>query len=181
MSVDQTIKNFMEKCHRKCGFRIPAVYSHYVTMPLDSKFIDAVIYHNNIDMVGAYTTVKHLIKFLYRLKTIISEIVVKDYFAEVFNRLDYMDQWSFDKQAFEFCEQGNLKKLSHIEQSVTVCFTSRHLSTVNIHFVWDRIYEGLFKNHKDVLATYHMFTREVFPKDPFNISFYDDKCQLFLK
>ena len=27
-------------------------------MPLlDSNFIDAVIYHNNIDMVGAYTTV----------------------------------------------------------------------------------------------------------------------------
>ena len=53
MSVDQKIKNFMVKCHRKCGFRIPAVYSHYVTMPLDSSFLDAVIYQNNIDTVGA--------------------------------------------------------------------------------------------------------------------------------
>ena len=137
MSVDQAIKNFIVKCHRKCGFRIPAVYSHYVTMSLDSNFVDAVIYHNNIDMVGTCTTVKHLIKFLYRLKTIISEILGKDYFVEVFNCLDYMDQWSFDKQAFELCEHGNLKKLPHIEQSVTVRFTSRYLSTVNIHFVKD--------------------------------------------
>ena len=127
MSVDQTIKNFIVKCHRKCGFRIPAVYSHYVTMSLDSNFVDAVICHNNIDMVGTCTTVKHLIKFLYRLKIIISEILGKDYFVDVFNC----------KQAFELCEHGNLKKLPHIEQSVTVRFTSRYLSTVNIHFVKD--------------------------------------------
>ena len=130
-------------------------------------------------MVGAYTTVKHLIKFLCKLKTIISEILGKDYFVEVFNCLGYMDQWGFDKHAFELCEHRDMNKLPQIEQPVTVHFTFRHLSTVSIHFVLGRIYEGLFKNHEDVLATYHMFTGEVFPKVPPNISFYDDNVNYF--
>ena len=35
------------------GFKLPDMYSHHVTKFADVNFINDVIYHNNIDMVGA--------------------------------------------------------------------------------------------------------------------------------
>ena len=53
MSFEQIVEKFMERCKRKCGFRLPVIYPHYVADSLDPNIIDTVIYHNNIDMRGA--------------------------------------------------------------------------------------------------------------------------------
>lgn len=47
------------------------------------------------------------------MKSVIGEIIGKDYLVEVYNSTDYMEEWSFDKHAFELCGYGNLKKLRH--------------------------------------------------------------------
>ena len=120
--------------------KLLAMYLQYVTNSVDTDFINDMIYHNNIDMVGACITVKHFTEFLYKMKNFIGEIIGKDYFVEVYNSIDYTDKWSFDKCDFGWSEHGDLKKLSHNEYSVTVRLTYKYfnLSTVRIHSEWAR-------------------------------------------
>ena len=41
---------------------------------VDTKITDTVIYNNNIIMLGAATTVKNFIKFLFEMKVCIEEV-----------------------------------------------------------------------------------------------------------
>ena len=88
----QIIKNFMHRCKQKCGFTLPAIYSRFVTRAVDTNIIDTVIYNNNIDMLGAATTVKNFIKFLFEMKVCIKKVVGQEYSVEVFNSLGYMEE-----------------------------------------------------------------------------------------
>ena len=42
---------------------------------VDTKITDTVIYNNNINMLGAATTVKNFIKFLFEMKVCIGKSV----------------------------------------------------------------------------------------------------------
>lgn len=41
---------------------------------VDTKITDTVIYNNNINMLGAVTTVKNFIKFLFEMKVCIEKV-----------------------------------------------------------------------------------------------------------
>ena len=164
-AISNTISNFMDGCKGKCGFTLPAVYSRFVTKSVGANHIDAVIYHNNVDMTGAFTIVKYFIRLLFQMKNCIEKILGEEYSVEVFNSLGYMEEWSFNKHTFKLCEHGELKKLPHIERSVTIRVSSRYCDspTIEIYPLSDRICKGLNKNHRDVLTLYQMFTGEDFP------------------
>ena len=53
----------------------------------------------------------------------------------------FLDEWSYNKHAFELCEGNELIKLDHIEQSIVVKLTSTRCSstTVKIYFLWGSI------------------------------------------
>ena len=144
----------MDRCKGKCGFTLPAICSRFITKSVDTNHIDAVINHNNVDMPGAFTTVKYFIRLLLQMKTCIEKILGEEYLVEVLNSLDYMEEWSFSKHAFELCEYGELKKLPHNEQSVTISVSSRHCDSpaIEIYSLWDRIYKELSKDHGDVFT-----------------------------
>ena len=63
-------------------------------------------------MLGAATTVKNFIKFLFEMKVCIEKVQGEENSVEVFNSLDYMEEWSLNKHTFERREQGNLKNNS---------------------------------------------------------------------
>ena len=97
-----------------------SIYSLFITKSVDTNHIYAVIHHNNVDMPGALFTVKHFITLLFQMRTSKEKIFGEEYLIEVFNSLDYIEEWIFNKDAFELCEHGELKKLPHVEQSVTI-------------------------------------------------------------
>ena len=68
-----------------------------------------------------------------------------DYKVEVYNSLEYMDEWSIGKHAFELREGENLIKLDHLVQSLVVKLTSKHgcLTTGKIYSLWESIYDVL--------------------------------------
>ena len=169
---EQTIKNFMQICQEERGFTLPAVCSYFVTvltLPLDFS--------------GAFATVKHFIKFPFEMKTSIEKVLGSDYKVEVYNSLDFLDDWSYNKHAFELREGDELIKLDHIEQSIVVKLTSRRccLTTVRIYSLWEGIYEGLAKERNKILVSYKVFTCELFPEVPVNIHFCYNFYQYFLQ
>ena len=98
-----------------------------------------------IDMLSAATTVKNFIKFLFEMEICIEKVLAKEYSVEVFNSLDYMEEWSFISHVFELCDHGNLKKIPNIEQSVVVTLTSKNCCSttmVKIYTLWERIFHG---------------------------------------
>ena len=73
-----------------------------------------------------------------------------------------------------------MKKISHIEESVVVRLTSKHgclTTTVKIYTLWERIFDGPKRNHKDISDGNKLFTGEQFPEVPCNISLFANKCQ----
>ena len=176
---DQKIKNFMQRCKKKRGFTLPGIYPYFVTKPLNLNFVKSVIQNNRCNLPGAFTTVKHFIKFLFEMKTSIEKVLGSDYKVEVYNSLDFLDEWSYDKHAFELCEGDKLIKLYHIEESIVVKLTSGSCcsTTVKINSLWESIYEGLAKEHGNILVSYKCFTGEPFPEVPVNIHF----CSSFYK
>ena len=68
-----------------------------------------------------------------------------DYKVKVYNSLEYMDEWSYGKHAFELREGENLIKLDHLVQSLVVKLTSKHgrLTTVKIYSLWESKYDVL--------------------------------------
>ena len=169
---EQTIKNFMQICQEERGFTLPAVCSYFVTvltLPLDFP--------------GAFATVKHFVKFPFEMKTSIEKVLGSDYKVEVYNSLDFLDDWSYNKHAFELREGDELIKLDHIEQSIVVKLTSRRccLTTVRIYSLWEGIYEGLAKKRNKILVSYKVFTCELFPEVPVNIHFCYNFYQYFLQ
>ena len=122
---DQTIKNLIQRCKEERGFTLPAIYPYFVTKPLDLIFVESVIHNNRCDFPGVFTTVKRFIKLLFEMKTSIEKLLGSDYKAEVYNTLDFLDEWSYDKHAFELCEGDEMITLDHIEQSIVVKLTSR--------------------------------------------------------
>lgn len=92
MMSDQIIKNFMYRCKQKYRFTLPAIYSRFATRAVDTNIIDTVIYNNNMDMLGAATTVKNFIKLLFEMKVCIKKVVGEEYSVEVFNSLGYMEE-----------------------------------------------------------------------------------------
>ena len=113
----------MDRCKTKCGFSLPAVYSHFVMSQIDSDVVNKIIRVNNIDMCGAMLTIRTFVDFLCNLKTYIEKILGDGFIVKVYNSLNFMEEWSFYDHAFELCEHGNLKKLPKIDQSIA--FTIR--------------------------------------------------------
>ena len=97
---------------------------------VDINVINAVIYENNIDMPGAIITVSNFIKFLFQIKVCLEKVLGEDYSAEVFDFLDLMDEWSFNKYSFALCEYGELMKLPNVGQSVVIRLTSKHCGSL---------------------------------------------------
>ena len=65
-----------------------------------------------------------------------------------------------------------------------VRLTSKHCcstTNVKIYTLWERIFDGLRRNHKDILDGYKFFTGEQFPEIPSNISFFANKYQYYLQ
>ena len=180
---DQTIKNFMQRCKKERGFTLTAIYPHFVIKPLGLNFVESVIHDNRCDFLGAFTTVKHFIKFLFEMKTSIEKVLGSDYKVEVYNSLDFLDESSYDKHAFELREGDEPIKLEHIEQSIVVKLTSRCYcsTTVKIYSLWESIYEDLAKEHGNIFVSYKLFTGEHFPEVPINIYFCSNFYQYFLQ
>ena len=169
---EQTIKNFMQICQKEGGSTLRAVCSYFVavfTLPLDFP--------------GAFATVKHFIKFPFEMKTSIETVLGSDYKVEVYNSLDFLDDWSYNKHAFELREGDELFKLDHIGQSTVVKLTSRRccLTTVKVYSLWEGIYEGLAKEHNKILVSYKVFICELFPEVPVNMHFFSNFFQYFLQ
>ena len=162
---------------------MPAIYPYFVTKPLDLNLVESVIHNNRCDFAGAITTVKHFIKFLFEMKTSIEKVFGSDYKIEVYNSLDFLHEWSYDKHAFELREGDKLIKLDHIEQSIVVKLTLRRCcsTTVKIYSLWESIYEGLAKEHGNILVSYKLFTGEPLPEVPVNIHFCSNFYQYFLQ
>ena len=182
---EQTIKNFMQRYKKERGFTLPAVFSYFVTKPFDlnSNSVESVIHNNSCDFPGAFTSVKHFIKFLFEMKTSIEKVFGSDYKVEVHNSLDFLDEWSYDKHAFELCEGDELIKRDHIEQFIVVKLTSKrcYSTTVKTCSLWESIYEGLAKEHGNILVYYKLFTGEPFPEVPVNIHFCSNFYQYLLQ
>ena len=144
---DQTIKNFMQRCKKERDFTLPVIYSYFATKPLDLNFVESVMHNNRWDFPGAFTIVKYFIKFLFEMKTFIEKVLGSDYNVEIYNSLDFLDEWSYNKHAFELHESDELIKLDHIEQSIVAKLTSKRCcsTTVKIYSLWESIYEGLAK------------------------------------
>ena len=79
----------MQKCKEECGFTLPVIYPYFVTKPLDLNFVENVIHNNRCDFPGAFTTVKHFIKFLFEMKACIVKFLV------VITRLRFITLWIF--------------------------------------------------------------------------------------
>ena len=54
--VVTTIKNFKERCLAKHSFSLPAAYPEYVVKHFNPNHVNSIIYHNNIDFAGSFTT-----------------------------------------------------------------------------------------------------------------------------
>ena len=152
----------MQICQEERGFTLPAVCSYFVTvltLPLDFP--------------GAFATVKHFVKFPFEMKTSIEKVLGSDYKVEVYNSLDFLDDWSYNKHAFELREGDELIKLDHIEQSIVVKLRLRRCcsTTVKIYSLWESIYEGLVKEYGNILVSYQLLTGEPFPDVPVSIHF----------
>ena len=89
---DQTIKYLMQRCKKKRGFTLPAIYPYFVTKPLDLNFVESIIHNNRCNFPGAFTTVKHFIKFLFEMKTSIKKVLGSDYKVEVYNSPNFLDE-----------------------------------------------------------------------------------------
>ena len=176
---DQTIKNFLQRCKKERGSTLPAIFLYFVTKSLGLNFLESVIHNDRCVLPGTFTTVKHFTKFLFEMKTSIEKVLGSDYKVEVYNTLDFLDEWSYDKHAFELCEGDKLIKLYHIEESIVVKLTSGSCcsTTVKINSLWESIYEGLAKEHGNILVSYKCFTGEPFLEVPVNIHF----CSSFYK
>ena len=179
----QTIKKFTDRCKQKCGFSLPAIYSRFITRVVNINVINTVIYENNIDMPGSITTVSNFIKFLYNMNVCLEKVLGEDYSVEVFNSLDFMDEWSFNKHSFTLCKHGNLVKLPHIEQSIVIKLTLKHCGspTTKIYSQWESIFNTLNQDHKNVLDTYKFVTGEHFPEVTTNILIQDNMYQYYLQ
>ena len=138
---DQTIKHFMQRCKKERGFTLPAIYPYFITKPLDLNFAESAIHNIRCDFHGAFTTVKHFIKFLFEMKTSIENVLGSDYKVEVYNTLDFLDKWSYNKHAFELCEGDEMINLDHIKQSIAVKLTSKRCCSTNvkIYSLWESI------------------------------------------
>ena len=136
-----TTKNFMQRSKEERGFTFPAIYPYFIREPLDLNFVESAIYNIRCDFPGAFTTVKHFVKFLFEMKTCIENVLGSDYKVEVYNTLDFLDEWSYKKHAFELCEGDEMINLDHIEQSVAVKLTSKCCcsTTVKIYSLWESI------------------------------------------
>ena len=142
------------------------------------------IHDNRCDFLSAFTTVKHFINFLFEMKTSIEKVLGSDYKVEVYNSLDFLDEWSYDKRAFELREGDEPIKLDHIEQSIVVKLTSKRRccsTTVKIYSLWESIYKGLVKENGIILVSYKLFTGEPITEVPVNINFCSNFYQYFLQ
>ena len=74
----------MDRCKKKYGFTLPAIYSRFVTRVVDINVINTVIYENNNDMPSAITTVSNFIKFLFKMKVCLEKVLGEDYSVEAF-------------------------------------------------------------------------------------------------
>ena len=173
----------MQKCKKECGFTLPVIYPYFVTKPLDLNFVENVIHNNRCDFPGAFTTVKHFIKFLFDMKACIVKVLGSDYKVEVYNSLDFLHERSYNKHVFELREGDELIKLDHIEQSIVVKLRSRRCcsTAVKIYSLWESIYEDLAKEHSNILVSHKLFTGEPFPEVPVNIHFCSNFYQYFLQ
>ena len=136
------------------------------------------------DFPGAFTTVKRFIKLLFEMKTSVEKILGSDYKVEVFNSLDFLHEWSYDKHIFELRESDELIKLDHIEQFVVVKLTLKRRccsTTVKIYSLWESIYKGLVKENGIILVSYKLFTGEPITEVPVNINFCSNFYQYFLQ
>lgn len=71
-------------------------------------------------------------------------------------------------------------KLPHFDQSVMIRIRPpRHSFWDKIKMHWDSIYEGLQKDHKDVLDWYCKFTGQEFPETLLSVSLFNNKYLLF--
>ena len=147
------------------------------------NFVENVNCNNRCDFPGAFTTVKHFIKFLFETKTSIEKVLGSDYKAEVYNSLDFLDEWSYNKNTFELHEGDELIKVDHIEQPTVVKLTSRRCcsTTFKIYSLWESIYKGLAKEHGNILVSYKLFTGGPFAEVPINIHCCSNFYQYFLQ
>ena len=174
----------MDKCKKKHIFTLTSLFPHFNTKPIDINIVDAVFNNNRVDMLALSTIVQNFIRFFFELKVCLKKVFGKENVGEIYYSLDYMDEWIFDKHAFELYEHGDLKKLSHIEQPVAVRLASKHCSStmIQIYSLLERIFNAQIQNHNDILIYYHMFNGELSPEVLVNISFYSNQFyQYFLQ
>ena len=135
---DQTIKTFMQRCKKDRGFTLPEIKNYFITKPLDLNFIESVIRNNMCDFPGAFTSVKHFIRFLFEMKTSIKKVLGSDYKVEVYNTLDFLVEWSYDKHIFQLRDGDKMIMLDNREQSIAVKLTSRQRcsTTIKIYSLW---------------------------------------------
>ena len=117
------------------------------------------------------------------MQTSIEKVLGSDYMVEIYNSLDFLDEWSYNKHAFELRDGDELIKLGHIEQYIVVKLTSMPccLSTVKIYPLWESICDSLVKEHSNILVSCKLFTTEPFPEVPVNIHSCSNFYQYFLQ
>ena len=174
----------MQRCKKERGFTLPAVYSYFVTKPLDLNSVESVIHNKCVIFQVLLLPSNILLNFCLRWKLLSKKFLV------VITRLRFITLWIFcmsglyDKHVFELREDDELIKLDHIEQSIVVKLTSKRRccsTTVKIYSLWESTYKGLVKENGIILVSYKLFTGEPITEVPVNINFCSNFYQYFLQ
>ena len=92
----------MQRCKKEHCFTLPTISPYLITKITNLNFVESAIFNSRCDFSGGFTTVKHFIKFLFEMKTSIEKVLGSDYKVEVYDTLDFMDEWSYDKHPLNF-------------------------------------------------------------------------------
>ena len=87
MSCSKEMENFIIRCHKTRGFKLPAIYSRFVRQGTEADTI------NNLNMIhGAVNPVKCFLTFLIEFKYEIEKVIGGGYYIDVFHSIDYMHE-----------------------------------------------------------------------------------------
>ena len=166
MSCSKELTNFMIRCQNRHGFSLPAIYSRFVGEGSNIDTINEILKVNNLNMIhGAMNPIKGFLTFLIDFKSEIEKVLGGDYYTDVFRSIDYMVEWSYYEHSFQFCKCCNdLLRVPVNNWSVAVDVTNfedRNVPSMDMYYLWDRIYEGISKK---IMNSCEGITKKTFPR-----------------
>ena len=170
---DHNITKFLDICHNENGFVFPAVYSCCVSCAVTKDMINKILRINAIRTVNVFEIAKCFVEFLFRFKTAVCSILGGGFNVQVFHSFNHMEDWSYIESATIVCDRCE-EFLIH--QPVTHSCTTLKIESKNEfgENLWNKIRDGLQKNHKKILETSAAFDCVNLPKHENNTNIHID-------